>query len=206
MTHQDLARTLRGRTLRVAAAGSAIAAAAALGGLSATASAHPAPDSGITAYDEAPVTGTDQTIEEGAQGRGDDAWSAPTGGSVTGLAHSQRWHAAAAHARNALRTATDDSAEATDDNTAGEDSSSEDAGTPAPPTTSEPGDDQGDDEQGDDQGDDDQGEHAGDGDHSGDQAGDEHSDDGDHEGDHSGDGDHQGDGDHSGGDGEHEGD
>ena len=74
MTHQNLLRTLRGRTLRVAAAGSAIAAAAAFGSLTAPVTAHAVPDSGLTASDEGPVTGTPTpptTSEPGADQPGD---------------------------------------------------------------------------------------------------------------------------------------
>ncbi len=114
-SHSFFARVRGGRTLRIAAAGSALAATAAIGGLSvAAASAEPAPSDETTALDYGPVTGTNQSIDDTSRDLADDNETAPAddstddstdgpaaqqsnaGGSPTGLAHTQRWHAAAA--------------------------------------------------------------------------------------------------------------
>lgn len=191
-SHSFFANVRGGRTLRIAAAGSALAATAAIGGLSVAASADPAPSDEAVTVDYGPVTGTDQSIDDSSDDLADDNEATPdsnAGGSPTGLEHSQRWHAAAAHASQPPSFAASDSSDETstssDDSTESEDSTE-------PQDSTESSDDQSDDstEHADDQGEDSTDESSDDStdqsqsDDSGDDSGDQYGDQGDDGGEH----------------------
>jgi hypothetical protein len=195
MTTKPFAQIRGSRTLKLAAASSALAATAAIGGLSVSASAHDATTTDTTAYDAAqePVTTTHPCFEDTSEDPADEYASEHSddsehennqGGSPTGLAHSQRWHAAAAHesqpptfaangSTDETSTSSDDSSESSDDQS---DDSSEDQSGSEHADDSEHSDDSEQADHGDEHGDH-YGDHEGDqeGDHGGDQGG-EHDD------------------------------
>jgi hypothetical protein len=130
------ARVRGAKTLKIAAASSALAATAAIGGLSVSASAHTqsTEDSATYAAEQGPITGTRQCIEDTSEDVADQYESdrsddevAPThanhkGGSPTGRAHSQRWHATAAHEGRPPSFAGNDSSTSTDESSGSKES------------------------------------------------------------------------------------
>ena len=194
MTSQRFAHVRGARTLKVAAAGSVLAATAAVGGINVAASAHTVSTQDETTYaaEQEPVTGTRQCIDDGSENLADQYESDPSvvgehadnkGGSPTGLEHSQRWHAVVAHQGQPPSFAGNDSTDQT--STSGDDSTDQSGGSTE--QSDEPSGDSGDEHSGD-SGD----EHSGDSQEQSDQ-GDQQQ--GDHYGDQGGDGgDQQGDG------------